>query len=398
MIVSKEQAKRYLVNYHGFINDNKFKGKEGICQFIKQVGCIQFDPLNVVGTNPNLVLQSRIETYTSQMLDALLYEDRVLVDGWDKMMAIYSTTDWPYFHRVRTRHAELNVSTMRNRGTTEALNYLGEVKTVIEEKGPKFSREVNVGGVEKGRWSSSRYANVALDQLFHLGELGVKSKKNSQKVFDLIEHLIPKSILNESEPFNTDEAFYEWYVKRRIDAIGFLWRRQGGAWLGHFVSNKKIRDQAINALLEKEQIIPFHIEGIKDEFYISHDRWMDLVNQESIQNKQVRFLAPLDNLMWDRDLIEVLFDFKYRWEVYTPKAKRQFGYYVLPVLYGENIVARFEPKKSKKEFELIDWWWEDQVEKTPALYQAIEKAFIRFAAYLEVAIDVEGIMKQIYMD
>ena len=92
-------------------------------------------------------------------------------------------------------------------------------------------------------------------------------------------------------------------------------------------------------------------------------------------------LAPLDNLLWDRTLIKQLFDFDYRWEVYKPVAIRQYGYYVLPVLYGNQLVARFEPMKHKKNTPLTikNWWWEDNVNVTRPMQESILKCLNRFA-------------------
>lgn len=99
--MSKEELRKFLVVYQGLYTNNTFIGEEGIKDFIKRVGCVQYDPLNVVGRNADLVMQSRIEDYDPIILEDLLYKKRELIDGWDKMMAIYSAEDWRYFRRVR---------------------------------------------------------------------------------------------------------------------------------------------------------------------------------------------------------------------------------------------------------------------------------------------------------
>lgn len=371
--VSREQAKKFLVHYQGLGTQRQFNGKQGIVDFIKKVGCIQFDPLNVIGRNADLVLKSRIENYEEEWLQELLYKDRLLIDGWDKMMSIYSVEDWIPMSRVRQEHAQCNLRVMKNRGTVEALDYMDEIEEIIKTQGPKLAREINVGGGKKGRWSSSRYANVALDQLYHMGKLGVSDKKNNQKVFDLMENLICDSYLNQEELFNNELDFYCWYVKRRINSVGMLWSKNGGAWLGHFISKKDIRMQAIHELLEHESITRINVEGIKADFYISTDQVDQLLNTET-EVKAVRVLAALDNILWDRKLVEELFDFSYSWEVYVPKEKRKYGYYVLPVLYGNDLVARFEPEPLKQSGKLTikNWWWE---EGTQVLRDRVESSF-----------------------
>ena len=108
-----------------------------------------------------------------------------------------------------------------------------------------------------------------------------------------------------------------------------------------------------------------------------------------------RFLAPLDNLMWDRQMLQKLFDFEYRWEVYTPAPKRKYGYYVLPVLYNGNFVARFEPEYASKtgKFIVKNWWWEDRVEPDRKMREAIEKEMERFASFLQVENSADNVKK-----
>jgi uncharacterized protein len=105
--ISKEQLRKFLVIYQGLHYPRTFNGNLGIKEFVKRVGCLQYDPLNVVGRNIDLILQSRIENYEPNMLEKLMYEDRELIDGWDKMMSIYCIEDWAYFERIRNLTADL---------------------------------------------------------------------------------------------------------------------------------------------------------------------------------------------------------------------------------------------------------------------------------------------------
>ncbi len=104
------------------------------------------------------------------------------------------------------------------------------------------------------------------------------------------------------------------------------------------------------------------------------------------EHNYARFLAPLDNLLWDRKMLEMLFGFSYRWEVYTPVAKRKFGYYVLPVLYNDRFVARFEaePVREAGAFVVRNWWWEPQVVPNDEMRETIAGEMARFAAFLQV--------------
>ncbi|MCH4886767.1 winged helix-turn-helix domain-containing protein [Acidaminobacter sp. JC074] len=392
--VTKADVRRFLVDYHGMLDKELAKGKEGVLDYVKKVGCIQFDPLNVVGRNPDLVLQSKIENYSPKMLEELLYKDRKLIDGWDKMMAIYSVDDWPYFKRIRSSHAKSTINTMAYRSTEEALDYLDHVLEILYNEGPKFSREINIGGKAKGRWASSRFSNVALDHLFHLGKVGVVEKKNNQKLFDLIENLLDKDLLEKEDPFDNDREFVKWYILRRIKSVGILWSKNGGGWLGHYLNKKPLRAEIIEELLEQGLIESVLVEGIKDKFYIAKEHLDSLLTANEPENKSIRFLAPLDNIMWDRGLISKIFDFEYTWEVYVPKDKRKYGYYVLPVLYGSEIVARFEPEKPEDgRLTIANWWWEEGVEVDSEMKEAVKDAFEDFSRYLKLKISKRNINK-----
>jgi uncharacterized protein YcaQ len=163
-----------------------------------------------------------------------------------------------------------------------------------------------------------------------------------------------------------------------------LWDKKGGAWQGHYISDKVKRKTTIQRLLEAGEIIQFQVEDVKSSFFIQK---MDepLLNCPSGQ-ALVKFLAPLDNMLWDRDMVKQLFDFEYSWEVYTPVVKRKYGYYVLPVIYGDQLVARFEPEKAKKNapLQIKNWWWESNVTITDELLHAVEIALIEFCRYLDV--------------
>jgi len=95
--ISKTDARRFMLAHHNLWPPRQLKGKSGVLYYFQRVDSIQFDPINIVGRNPDLVLQSRIQDYQPEFLDELLYEDRELIDGWDKMACIYATTDWPKF-------------------------------------------------------------------------------------------------------------------------------------------------------------------------------------------------------------------------------------------------------------------------------------------------------------
>ena len=386
--LANEQLRRFLIVYHGLSCPKPFKGLQGIKEFVKRVGCLQYDPLNVVGRNIDLILQSRIEGYETWMLEKLMYQDRELIDGWDKMMAIYSREDWPYFKRIRERSKAGIESMLESRSSLKVRDYVDEIREYISKNGPCLANKINLGKAERGRWGHGRISGAAMDYMFNMGTLGVRERKNVQRVYDLIENLLPEELLKAEDPFHSDRDFYKWYVKRRIGSIGIYWDRSGEGWLGYFLMDKKLRLELLNELCQEGELIRIQIDSFKENFYIRKEDYPILLTslEKEIQNK-VSFLAPLDNLLWDRKLLKSIFDFQYTWEVYVPATKRKYGYYVLPVLYGDEIVARFEPENHKGSGPLIikNWWWEEGFTVTEEVKKEEIASLESFCRYLNAS-------------
>ncbi|WP_097015412.1 DNA glycosylase AlkZ-like family protein [Anaerocolumna aminovalerica] len=380
--ISKEEARNYLVRYHNLDGIEDFYGEEGVLKYFRRVGSIQYDPLNVVGRNPDLVLQSRIKDYSHEMLGSLLYEKRCLLDGWDKMMSIYSREDWPFFSRVRKEKEVQIKELLKRRNSVEAFQLIDEIRIMLKEQGPLQSNRIPTKTTNPGSWGHRKLSSAALDFMFHTGELGIYNKINTQKVYDLIENLLPHNLIGGADPFQSDHEFCKWYVKRRIGSVGLLWNKNGGGWLGDFIQKKELRNEIIKELIEEGEILEIQVEGINAVFYIRKED-KEFFNNK-LEYREARFLAPLDNMLWDREMTKAIFDFDYSWEVYVPINKRKYGYYVLPVLYKNRFVARFEPEIHRNNDPLIikNWWWENDIEITADMKSAIENELENFCRYL----------------
>lgn len=378
--LSNQQARRFILAYQGLASTHIFKGKAGVLSYIRQVNCVQFDPLNIVGHNPHLVLQARVADFRPAMLQTLLYADRVLLDAWDKMMSIYCVADWPYFRRNRER-------ALRRFGQPDhpVMEVLPLVRQALEERGPLSSIDLDFDQTVNWSWAPTRLARAVLESMYSWGELIVHHKVNTRKVYDFAHRHISADVLSAAEPNPTAEQFEDWYVYRRVGSLGLLWDKAGDAWLGSGVKSSP-RKASLARLLEQDKLIEVHVAGIKYPLYIqSQSRaLLAAVLNDVALAPRAAIIAPLDNLIWDRRFAEALFEFSYRWEVYKPAAERQYGYYVLPVLYGDRFVARFEPGHDKKNGTLLikQWWWESGCGPSAELNAALGVAFERFLGYL----------------
>lgn len=394
-LISNEEARSFLVNYQGLNDHEILDGYDGAVQFMEKVRCIQFDPLNVVGRNPDLVMQSRINEYKPEILGDLLYKDRILVDGMDKVLSIFLKEDYSKMTRVRKAVKEEYIGILSYRGSLEALNLLDEIKEYIRLNGPQPANKINIGGKSNdGKWGHKKLSSAALEYMYHSGQLGIKTKNKTQKVYDLIENLLPEEILKAKDPFDTEEEFLKWYIKRRIGCIGMVWNKNTGAWVGNYIYNQHPRVEIIQKLVEEGELLELQIERSEERFFIRKEDSKYLGT--TTENNVVKFIGPLDNFIWDRGLIEEVFKFKYTWEVYTPVAKRKYGYYVLPVLYKNRFIARFEPEKNrgKTPLQIKNWWWESNVDITDEMVDAIKCAFEKFSRYLGVEMMEDNYWKE----
>lgn len=372
-----------MLAHHHLWPPRKLKGKQGILQLIEHLGCIQYDTINVVGRNADLVLQSRIKNYKPHLLDELLYQDRKLIDGWDKMASIYNTNDWPYFPRRREHMRSYHLDRAK-----DAMELAPQILDSIHKNGPMSSLDFKeLGGKMIWFWgASTSQARVTLETLYVWGKLGVHHKVNTRRVFDLIENLVPKSLLTSPDSNKTLEKYHEWHVLRRLGSMGLASLQSGEYWMGIFDLKSAERRKVLGKLIEKEKVLRITVEGIeKTPLFIRHQDLPTLEKDKKTRPApQASLIAPLDNLIWNRKLIKELFNFEYVWEVYKPKDTRQYGYYTLPVLYGDQFVARMDAKLDRKTNQLTinGWWWEKGFKLDDAAQTALNKCMLAFFKYL----------------
>lgn len=384
------QARQFMLLKQGLIGDYKFQGKQGVMDFIRQAGCIQFDPVDVCGKNAEITLQSRVKGFTKSMLDDLLYKDRQLFDYPDKQLAIIPTTDWPYFEGYR------EVARQSGMGF-EGLNLLEkEALAYIKEHGFVSSKELPLKGQIEWQsaihWSGSwegktNAARSVLEQLYSTGMLVIHHKKGTRKYYDLAACHIPADILKAPDPLPDDVDHMTWRIMRRIGAVGLLWNRPSDAWLRISGLKNSNRTAIFKNLMDSNTIIPVTVEGIAEPLYClaTDSPLIEKVLENEKLKPRMALLAPLDCLMWDRKLIHALFDFSYTWEIYTPEHKRQYGAYTLPLLFGHTFIGRVEVINERKTntLRVENIWFEPGVKQTKKLQVELDKCLKRFATFNE---------------
>jgi uncharacterized protein YcaQ len=387
--LSLPQARRFLLKHQFLLPPRSLSGHQDALRIFERLGCIQYDPVDQVGHNPELVLQARLANYTPALLKDLLYSSRQLWDGFDKVMSIYRSEDYPYFTRLRERmkdhhyHRDLPPADV----TEMVLNE-------IRRRGPLSSIDIEHEARADWHWGGTRLVRVVLESQFGLGALGIHHRVGTRRFFDLTENLLTESIYKAPDPCLTLQEHQDWHTLRRVGGLGLAHAGAGEQWLGMYDMKTPQRQASLQRLVEQDKLLQVRVEGLERHTFYMRQADAPLLNEIDLPQgqPQMAFIAPLDNLLWHRDKLRWLFNFDYIWEVYKVPEQRKYGYYVLPVLYGERFIARLDPAldRKAKRFTLRNWWWEPDFTPDESLLPALRAALGQFLAYLGTPAFVVG--------
>jgi len=340
--VSKESARRFLVLRQGFLQQ---RGKNGTLETIKRLECVQMDPISVVHRNQHLVLHNRTVDYKPSFLEQLIYRDRLLFEYWCNEKSIIPIEDFPYFrHRMRNPSKFHSPFYERLKAKRKKLkNATSHALSEITKHGPLSAQEFK----QKGR-IKSKVATSVLNLLWDCGELMIHHVEGNRRYYDLTNRLLPSNIDVETP---SREEYERFMIHKYMRSYGLIdtrhWRF---GWLSLKASQRK---SIVKTMTEDNDLCPVKIEGVKHVYYVLHENSSFLENSNDSVSEKVLFVAPLDNLLWNRRMISEIFDFNYSWEVYKPPEKRVYGYYVMPILYGARFIGRLDPKLDRQNRKMI---------------------------------------------
>jgi uncharacterized protein len=396
LTISRAVARRFLAIRH-FLAPPRSLPAEGasVMTVIERIGSFQFDPLEVAGRNHDLVLLARIDGYERAWTDRLLYEERLLFEAYNKGLSILPLSELPY-HRItwdrqRARHEEGAFS--------EHAPLVEELLDRIRTNGPLQPGEVGPREAIDWYWRPTNQVRALLEALAESGILGLARRDGNRRVYELAERLFPAKLLGE-RPAARDQFRHRLLSRYRghgllgtsgsaelwvgtTPRLGTTYGPDGGLAYGAVG-----RRELLSELVEAGELQGVEIEGVKGRrFAVAGELPMLATAEAEVargvepggRDPGVTFLAPLDPLIWDRDFLRRCYDFDYVWEVYVPAAKRRWGYYVLPILFGDTLVGRIEPRIDRRTdtLRILGVWWEEGFEPladarfVPAFAEAI---------------------------
>jgi len=375
--ISRQVARRYLTLHHLLAPPRSLPtGRTGILAVFDRLGSIQFDPIEVAGRNHDLVLLARVAGYRREMTDRLLYEERFLFETYNKGLSLVPTTELPWYR------IDWEQSRRRHDGGAfdEHAQLVQELLDRIRATGPMSATDVAPRAAIDWYWRPTNQVRALLEAMAEAGILGLARRDGNRRVYDLAERLFPAELLDQTA---SPREQFRHKLLSRYRAHGLLGRTgTPELWLGTSppvgavhglegdLPNAAAGRKVLHAeLLESRALIPVTVGGVRGERYVPAEG-VPLLDQAERELESgvppgsappgVTFLAPLDPLVWDRDFLGALFDFDYVWEVYVPAPKRRWGYYVLPILFGDRLVGRIEPRieRASNQLKIAGLWWE----------------------------------------
>jgi uncharacterized protein len=392
IVISQQTARRFVLGKQGLWPGRRWKGKRGTAQAIRACEAVQLDPLNVVARSQDLVLHSRVLDYKPEYLYQVAYKDREFFDygGW---LAMYPMSDLPYF-RFHMDRRERDAYVKRHVSDHQIV--MDQVRAELKARGPLGNRDFDGKRLELQSYRGRKETSIALFDMWLSGELMIHHREGFERFYDFRENIASK----EYDYVASEKEAEEFFARKAVSFHGLL--REAGLRisLDYDMRRKYTREEANRILkdwIEAGMLNQVQVEGMRETFLALGE---DVPLLESLEKgkvpkgwnpkdtttlEEVTFLAPLD-IVSARGRAKKLFGFDYIWEVYVPAHKRRWGYYVLPILYGDDLVARLDPKldRSTMTLEIKGFWHEDDAPiKDVAFADALAKGLTRFAKFLD---------------
>lgn len=335
--LSNADAKRIVLAAQGFAAPRPKKPAAAEMKaLIDRLRLIQIDSVNVLVRAHYMPFFSRLGPYPRELLEDLAYREQYVFEQWAHEACYIPISDYRILKHRMERGRMWGGDDLRNL-PPERLDYFNSVLEEVRARGPVVTGELESEGKRKGWWGWS-HAKIALEYQFAHGRLAVKERRNFARVYDVAERVIPPQVL--AEPPMPPEDAQRQMLRNSLNALGVGTLKD----LRDYYRFREIVDASarLNELVDAGEAVPVRVEGWKDQAFLAPN-----VTEVPVVSASA-LLSPFDNLVWDRARTERMFGFFYRIEIYTPAEKRVHGYYVLPFMHDNEIVARVDLKGNRK--------------------------------------------------
>ena len=372
LAVSRRGARRFLLE--SLLLGPGPRPAMPLLERIRRLEAVQIDPVARVGRNQDLALTIRHPRYTPAALDRLLRTGAVF-EYIAQEASVLPMDDFPVLEGVRRRQSA------RLRPHLDRLPAaVGAVLARIERDGPLPSRAFVSENRVMGYWdlteAATKETSHVLNLLFDSGRLMVVRREGTTRHFDLPERVVPPALLAQARQITVEEAD-ELLSANYFRAYRLV--RGTDPRLGWAARTGRSRRERLADRVQSGRAVPVAVSGVKTPYYVLAEDVERLEYWDAKPRgftRSIRFIPPLDNLLWDRARVADLFDFHYRWEIYVPPEKRKFGVYAMPVLAGDRFIGRIDPvvDRQEKRLRVEKAVWEPGVKMTPHLLESVERA------------------------
>lgn len=356
--------------------------KTDLLRLIHAIGFVQVDSISTVERAHNQILFSRNQTFRKEHLRQLLEEDRKLFEHWTHDASIIPTEFYPYWkHRFRRGEEPMRARWTRWQGA-DFDKAFGETYDHIVEHGAVLARDIKQADHKSGGWWQWHPSKKALEFFWHTGALAISGRQNFQKIYDLSERVIR----DEHRLAEVSEAeFIDWACRSALERLGFathgeiaaFWDLispdEAKAWVA---ANRDLLDEVeIECVGDARSRSGYAFKGLSPD----PGDWPEPPGR-------VRVLSPFDPALRDRNRAERLFGFRYRIEVFVPEERREYGYYVFPLLEGDRLIGRIDMKADRKASTLnvARLWFEPKVRASSGRMARLDAELTRVARFAGV--------------
>jgi uncharacterized protein YcaQ len=382
MRITADAARRFLVDRHLLAPARSLAGgPDAVLEVFRKLGSIQFDPLAVAGRNHDLVLHARVADYDPGWCD-LLYERREIFEAYNKGLSLVPVSEFAWFRGVLTRNSP--------RVLTENAGVAERVLDRIRAEGPLSALDFERRRGTTTDWFGmpTNAVSAVLGAYSVTGVLGLARRDGNRRYYDLLERLLPAELLAQEVP---EREQLRHKLLSRYRAHGLLGAGGAGGTFDRIAPPKSTpertgRNELREELVELGALVPVDVEGVRVKRLVLAEE-LALLQAPPEPTPSVAFIAPFDSLLWDTALLSSLFGFDYVWEGFFPPAKRRWGYYVLPIVFGDSFVGRIEPRidRDRARLEVLNVWWEDGFapRRADGFVEAMRdalRAYLRFAS------------------